>query len=130
MSEASEQIWKAIQAANRAWLDGRPEEVASLFHEDVVMIAPNMERVVRGRDAMVQSSIDYCAQVKTHAFTELDHVVDVFADTAIATFRFDVTYEINGARHQEIGQEILAFERQGQAWRAVWRTRVPAATQS
>lgn len=47
---------------------------------------------------MVPSYVDYCAQVKTHDFTELDHLVDIFGDTAVATLRFDPPLNATCAR--------------------------------
>lgn len=123
MSDA-EQIWEAIEAANAAWLAGRPEEVAPLFHPEVVMAMPDGRPFQLGMAAMVQSYVDYCRQVTTHEFDVQDHAVRVFGDTAVAHYRFRVRYEHGGQEHDETGGELLVFARQEEGWQAVWRMRL------
>ncbi len=86
-------IWEAILAANRAWREGRPEDVASLFHRDVVMEAPDGRTVCRGREAMVQSFVEYTRAVDTLHFRETDYDVHVAASTAVVSYGFEVIYE-------------------------------------
>ena len=40
MNEPERQIWDLIREANKKWMAGRPEDVATLFHPDVVMASP------------------------------------------------------------------------------------------
>jgi uncharacterized protein (TIGR02246 family) len=120
-----DQIWDAIVAANQAWLRGEPAAVAALFAPDVVGIHPNLDGAVRGRDAMVQSFVDYVAQVRTHHFDEQERSVEVLGAIAVATYRFEVRYEIAGATRDECGQEVLVLRRGGDGWQVVWRTQVP-----
>jgi len=117
-------IWQAIEAANAAWIDGDPEGVAPLFAEDVVLVAPGLTAAVEGRSAMVQSFVDYAAVAHTEAFEPLEHRVDVAGDTAVATYTYRVRYELDGARHDEQGQEILVFRRRDDGWKAIWRTQI------
>jgi uncharacterized protein (TIGR02246 family) len=122
-------IWRVIQASNRAWLEGRPEDVASLFSEDVVVVV-QAEVKARGRAAVVQSYVDYCRHVVTHAFSEGEYSVEVFGDTAASTYCFTVKYEAGGVISHERGQEILLFRRRDGRWQAFWRTQIflgPAA---
>ena len=125
MGETEELIWQLVREANSAWSGGRPLDVARLFHTDVVMASPKGEILVEGRDAMVQSFVDYCEQVTTHSFEELEHEVRVFGDTAVVSFAFAVDYEFEGKRHSERGRELLVFTREGARWAAVWRTQLP-----
>jgi ketosteroid isomerase-like protein len=122
----SEEIWKAVVESNRAWLEGRPADLRAFFHEDAVAVFPAAGRRVEGRDAIVESYVEYCEHVKTHAFEELQHSVDVFGDTAIVQYRFSVRYEHQGEIHEEQGQEMLVFVRR-ERWCVIWRTQVPLA---
>jgi uncharacterized protein (TIGR02246 family) len=122
-----QRLWDAVVASNRAWREGRPREVGGLFHEDAVALVGPGRRLV-GRNAIVQSYVDYCASVKTHVFAEQTHSVEVFGDTAVVQYRFSVRYELGGQVHDEVGQEILVFVPRAGEWRAVWRTQTPAAS--
>jgi uncharacterized protein (TIGR02246 family) len=114
-----------VLAGNRAWLEGRPRDAGELFHPDAVAVFSGANQRLQGRDAIVQSYADYCANVKTHAFEEREHTVDVFGDTAVVRYRFFVRYEAQGAVHDEVGQEVLVFVRRDDRWRVVWRTQTP-----
>jgi len=122
----AEQIWQAIEAANAAWLSGSPDDVAPLFHDDVVMAAPDGRPFQQGSEALVQSYVDYCREVTTRGFEVSDRTVRVFGDTAVASYRFRVRYEHGGQEHDETGGELLVFARQEVGWRAVWRMQLPA----
>ncbi len=121
---ASEEIWVAIQESNRAWVGGNPKGVEALYADDVVFVAPKLAARVAGRDALVQSYVDYVNTAKTKKFDERDHVVDVSGDTAVATYIFAVRYEIEGRTFDDTGQEILVFARRSGRWRAIWRTQI------
>jgi uncharacterized protein (TIGR02246 family) len=119
-------IWELVVAANRAWREGRPKDVASLFHRDVVMEAADGSVACRGRDAMVQSFVEYTGAVDTLHFRETDHAVHVVGDTAVVSYGFDVIYEVEGKRHDEIGRERLVFVLDGGRWSAIWRMQTSA----
>ena len=126
MTDEQREIWDLVRRSNRAWLAGAAHEVGSLFEEGAVLIAPRLQGRVDGREAIVRSYEDYVHHARTHAFEELEHQVDVFGDTAVATYRFSVRYTINGeeGEHDEVGQEILVFRRGPGGWKVVWRTQL------
>jgi uncharacterized protein (TIGR02246 family) len=123
-SGVEDEIWRAVTAANRAWVGGNPDGVATLFHEHAIMAVPGQARRLHGRDAIVRSYADYVRQVRTLAFGELEHGVDVVGDTAVVEYTFSMRYEVNGAVHDERGREVLVFARAGGTWSAIWRTRL------
>lgn len=125
MSDAH-QIWQAIEAANAAWLGGRPLEVAPLFHDEAVMATPDGRPFRLGIAAVVQSYEDYCRQATTHGFDVTDRAIHVFGGTAVVSYRFRVRYEHGGEEHDETGGELMVFARQEEGWRAVWRMQLPA----
>ena len=123
---AEDQIWGAIAAANRAWSAGRPQEVASLFHDDVVLAFADSHRRLVGREAMVRSYVELCQRVEVVGFRELTHAVDVLGDTAIVNYRFRFAYEANGVPREETGREVLVLRRGPDGrWLVLWRTRFP-----
>ena len=125
MDAEAQEIWKTVLDANRAWMSGNPRDVGKLFHQNVVFVVPGFSQRIEGREAMVESFVDYSTHVKTHFFEEKNPAIDVFGDTAIVNYRFSVRYEIDGRVADEDGQEILVFARANGSWHAVWRTQVP-----
>src|SRR5437868_11119135 len=124
MTDEQREIWELIRASNRAWTSGAPLDVARMFDEAAVMIAPQLASRIEGRDAIVQTYVDYSQHSRTDLFEEAEHSIDVFGDTAVATYRFRVRYRLHGddSDRDEDGQEILVFRKSAEGWRAVWRT--------
>ncbi len=129
MDDVKDALVALIQEANDAWRAGRPEAVASLFHEDAVLASPTGDVIARGRDAIVQSYVDFCRVARTIAFEASGFDVHAVGDTAIVRYTFDVTYEMEGVTSVERGHEILTFVGEGDSWRAMWRIQLPS-TQS
>lgn len=121
------ELWDAVVASNRAWFEGRPRDVAPLFHADAVLVFLAADHRIEGRDAIVDSYVEYTQRAKTHAFEEQEHTVDVFGDTAIVNYGFSVRYEVAGEVKDDEGQEVLVFVRREGAWGVVWRTQAPLA---
>lgn len=118
-------IWTAIEDSNTAWLEGRPQDVESLFDEDAVLVAPGLADRIKGKAAVVATYVETARQIKTLSFEILDSAVDIFGDTAVATYTFDVAYELEGHRMDERSQETLVFRRLLSGWKVVWRSQTP-----
>src|SRR2546421_590159 len=53
MTDEQREIWELVRRSNRAWVAGAAHEVADLFDESAVVIAPALQGRVEGREAMV-----------------------------------------------------------------------------
>jgi ketosteroid isomerase-like protein len=127
---ARAEIIGTIARINRAWRTGRVEEMVEAFHDDVVVVQPGFGTRVSGREACVGSYAEFAAAARVHAYDESEHAVDVWGDTAVATYRFRIEYEIEGKTYLETGQDLLVFIRTSDGWRVVWRTLAPLAAES
>lgn len=122
-----------VRAANEAWTQGRPAEVASLFHPEVVMAGADGRVLAEGREALVATFEEFAAGARTLHFEESAHRVKVFGDTAVVSYEFDVAYELledpELEPQRERGRELLVFAHDGDrdAWTVVWREQVPLA---
>jgi len=117
-------VEQLIGEFNRAWTDGRLDDLSVFFDERVIAIAPNGGRV-EGREAMVESFRQFLAMARVDDFRVTGVGVDVFDSTAVARFGFVVRYEINGASYDETGSEVLVLVKSDETWRIVWRTQMP-----
>jgi len=126
MTDEQREIWELVRWTNRAWAAGAAHEVAKLFDEAAVVIAPGLQGRVEGREAIVRSYEQYVHHSRTHSFEELEHSIDVFGDLAAVTYRFAVRYILNGedAEREETGQEVLMLRRTPSGWKALWRTQI------
>lgn len=111
-----------IKSINQAWLQDRVEELEQFFHPDIVMVRPGFSDRSEGRAAAVKSYEDFIAHATIREYRESEAAVDLFGDTAIATYQFHMLYEMTGESFRESGRDLFIFARSGNGWQAVWRT--------
>jgi ketosteroid isomerase-like protein len=120
-SAAHDDVSRTLSSINQAWLEGKPRDLEALFDPKIVMLDP-AGSYVKGRTLLVESFVQMCANVRVHGFEESDRQVDVFGDTAVASFAFVLVYEREGQKYRSTGRDLWVFSRDGAAWRAVYRT--------
>lgn len=125
MSEAPVEVWQTIRRINKAWVSGRTDELREMLHHSMVIVLPG-SKPVRGLAACIDSYRDFTVEANVLRFEELASAVDVFGDTAVATYDFEITYELGGTWTTERGHEVFVLTREGGRWWAVWRTQLPA----
>ena len=123
---AEEEVSRTLSSINQAWLEGKPLDLEALFDPKVVMLAPGGTRV-KGRNLLVQSFVDMCANARVHGFEESDRQVDVFGETAVASFAFVLVYEREGEKYRSTGRDVWVFSRGDGGWQAVFRTMLDLA---
>ncbi len=122
MPTESERVSEALGRINRAWLDGRPQDIGELVHPEITMVFPGFAGRATGRDAFIAGFVDFCQSARIVSYHEHDHRVDLIADTAVASFRFEMIYERDGSVCRAVGRDLWVFARQAGAWLACWRT--------
>jgi uncharacterized protein (TIGR02246 family) len=125
--EAIRQLLKRI---NQAWVQGRLEELNECFHENMVIVAPGLQAMRKGREACVRSYQEFIAAAVVHEYNEREPTIDLWANTAVAVYGWEIVYEINGQLSRESGQDLFVFARENGVWRAVWRTMLPSTLQA
>lgn len=120
--------WDTIRRINQAWVLRRAEDLEAVLHPDVVVVPPPPAAAVRGREACIASYREFALEARVLHFEELSPAVEVFGDTAVATYDFAITYEIGGTYTTERGREIFVLTREDGRWLAVWRTQLPPAS--
>lgn len=124
---AQGEVWQAVREINRAWSEGRADDLTEFFREDMVMAPLGLDMRLVGREACIDSYRDFCSKATVHELLETAPAVDVFGDTAVAAYSWQVSYELNGESFEDTGQEVFVFLREEGKWWAVWRTIVPSA---
>jgi len=114
-----------ISKINHAWLKGNLKELREYFHDEVVTRGPNLEFLGKGIDPCVKSFEDFLRAARIQDFRESDIQVDVFGSTAVATFAWEIDYEMGGQSYHETGHDVFVFVRSGEKWQAVWRAVLP-----
>ena len=77
-----EDIRQTLDRLNQAWRHGRFEELRAFFDPDVVTKGLALKEVARGREALVQSYVDFMGRSKLTEYAESDHAVYEWGDCA------------------------------------------------
>jgi len=116
-----DEIYEALKQINQAWTQGRVEQLADYFHEGMVIVHTDFQGRTTGKAACVKSYKEFTCRAILHAYNEEAPTIDVWNDTAICSYRFEIDYEMDGERFRESGHDLFTFVRQGGRWLAVWR---------
>jgi hypothetical protein len=82
----SESVTKALGTINKAWLEGRPQDMGALIHPGITVVFPGFAGRATGRDAFIAGFVDFCQNARIISYHEHDHQVDLIADLAVANF--------------------------------------------
>ena len=122
--ESRQQILEIIHQLNNAWATGHPEKLAEFFREDIVMVNPDFTGRSEGRDACIAGYAEFCSQATIHGVKIGEPGIEVFGDTAVSTYSYEVDYEMGGERFSDTGRDLFVFVREDDKWQAVWRTMI------
>ncbi len=123
------EIRQLLRRINQAWVKGHPEDLEKCFHANMVMFQPDLQSRLEGRQNCVRSYEDFCGQAVIHDFREFEPAIDVCGNTAIATYRWEIRYEMNGESFNETGRDLFVFVREDGRWQAIWRAMILPQTQ-
>ena len=129
-TSASEEVWQLVQRMNDSWAKDGADDLASFFREDIVMVNPDFTHRTEGRDACVASYQDFRKQATIRDFKITNPGIDVFGNTAIATYSYEIQYEMGGERFNDTGRDIFVLVRENDRWQAVWRTMIVSQAES
>jgi ketosteroid isomerase-like protein len=123
MVTPDEEVRRTMEAIQATWREHRPRDMAPYLHPDVTFAVPGFGAMIRGRDFLISSFVQFVDIARVIEYRESDLDVQVIGDTAIVTFRFDMIYQRQQQpRERSTGRDLWVFARHGDRWVAVWRT--------
>ncbi len=127
--DQSDAVRAVLERINSAWLKYEPDKIADAmacyFHEQVVFVGPGLVPVVQGRQAGVQSYVDFRRQATVHSCEIDEPVIHVVADTAVVTGKWRIAYSLGENRYEETGQDAYVLSRTSDQWQVIWRAMLP-----
>ena len=118
----SEKIIRLLKKINRDWVKGRARELKEHFHEDMVIVHPHFQGRSEGRQACVEGYEDFISRAEVRQYSETDFALDLWGDTAVVSYKFDISYVMKGKSYRESGHDLFVFTRLRGKWLALWRT--------
>jgi hypothetical protein len=121
---AAIEVALTLAALSTAWRERRYDDLAGFLAEDMVFTLPGFGGRLEGATAVVASYREFMERVTLTAYEEQAPTVDVWGETAVASFRWEMTWLAGGVPNQGAGHDLFVFRRAaaGESWRAVWRT--------
>ena len=119
MTPVELEVWRAVQALNRTWTSGRPDDLAQHLHPEITAVTPSDRDPLLGREAAVASWRRFVETATIHAARELEPRVRVFGDAAVVSYRYELDCEIGGRNLTLAGRDLFYMARQGGRWLAV-----------
>lgn len=123
--QVGEEIQRIVRAINAAWVHGDAGEMAAYLDERMVIFHPGFQERLVGREACIESYREFASHATIQSYDESEATVDVRGETAIASYRYETVYEMDGETYHDVGHDLFVFRWADGNWHAVWRTLIP-----
>ena len=114
-----QEVWQTLRALNDAWTKGKPNDLKNYFHRDMVAITATDRERLEGREACFTSWNNFAKAAKSHHWKELEPRVQIYGNTAVVTYYFDMSFEMGGQTVKLGGRDMFVFAKEGGKWLAV-----------
>ena len=125
----AEQVRSLLGRINDAWLRRRPDELErtlkGCFHCDAVIKGPGFRQIGKGERECIKGYADFVRQAEIRECTLSEPTIDVFGETAVATYAWQMTYALGGQEYEESGHDLFVLTRTHGRWQAAWRMLLP-----
>lgn len=108
-----------VKALNETWTKGAAHELDHYFHPHMVAITATDRDILRGRQACLASWETFSRAATIHQWTERDMDVKVHGDTAVVTYYFDMSFDIQVRTIRLGGRDMFVLVKENGRWWAV-----------
>ena len=116
MTEEQSEVWREVQALNRAWTHGHVDELSRWFHEDMVAITPTDRYRREGREVCIDGWRQFVSAAKIESFKEMDPKVQIYGTAAVVTYYYDLSCELNGTPRRLSGRDLFVLVKEEGRW--------------
>ena len=113
---AAREVWATVRALNDAWTRADGSTLGEFFHPRMVAIAPGVRRPYVGREACVAAWNAFAASAAIREWRESDLGIQVFGDTAVVTYEYELSAGMNGRDVVLRGRDMLTLLREAGRW--------------
>jgi hypothetical protein len=114
-----QEVWQTLRALNDAWTKGKPHDLKNYFHHDMVAITATDRERLEGREACFNAWNNFVQAARIHHWKELEPRIQIYADTAVVTYYFDMAFDMGGQTVKLGGRDMFVFVKEGGKWWAV-----------
>lgn len=119
LTETQSEIWQTLRALNDCWTKGDSSGLVDFFHEHMVAITPSDRLRRTGRAECVAGWMDFAAMARIHSWRELEPTIQVYGDSAVVTYYFEMSFTVGGQEISMGGRDMFVFVKEQGRWWAV-----------
>ena len=122
MNAKQQQVWNTIQEMNRCWTSDDDNDLNRLneyFHKNMVAITPTDKHRIQGKAACVAGWQNFARKAKIHYWKEVSPDVQVYGNTAVATYYFDMSFNIDSQTVNMWGRDMMTLIMENGKWQVV-----------
>ena len=116
MTDDQDEVWREVQALNLAWVRGDVDDLANWFHPNMVAITPSDHDRLLGQEACIESWRRFANAAKIESFMEIDPKVQIFGTTAVVTYYYDISCELDGTPRRLTGRDMFVLVKEDERW--------------
>ncbi len=114
-----DEVLAFIKAMNETWTKGDGSGLAGYFHPRMVAITATDQDILYGRDACLKSWQGFAQSARIERWEELEPDVRIYGDTAIVTYYYDMSFDMEGERYDMGGRDMFVLVKENGRWWAV-----------
>jgi hypothetical protein len=114
-----QEIWTTVRSMNDAWTKGNPDDLVKFFHRDMVAITATERNRLDGGAACIAGWKAFSNAARIHRWEEVDPIINVYNDSAVVAYYFDMSFDMNGQTINMGGRDMLFFVKENGKWWAV-----------
>lgn len=122
LDNGRKEIEDKIRKINELWIKGELKELEKHFHSDMIIQGPGLQVSIKGNRNCIKHHEDFLTHTKVKSFKDSEYVVNVWGNTAVASYKFDIEFESDEETRKESGNELYAFLQEDSIWKVVWNT--------
>ena len=96
--DLTSEVRRTVEALSAAWRERRYDALAALFADDMVFALPGFTGRLEGGPAIVASYREFMDRVELTHYQEDAPTIDVWGDTAVVSYRWDMAWVAGGVR--------------------------------
>ena len=116
---AEREVRETLRTLNECWTKADGQDLVHYFHERMVAVTPVDRQRREGRESCVAGWVEFARSVTIRHWRETDVKIDLFGDTAIVSYYFDMSFDAGGHTVQMEGRDLFTFVKENGQWWAV-----------
>jgi hypothetical protein len=113
---AKGEVWAFIRALNDAWTKEKGERLREYFHPRMVAITPVDRFRRKGAAKCIEGWQGFARATTIHSYCEEDPDIEMFGDTAVVTYYYDMDVTMGPNRLKLSGRDMLTVKKEGGRW--------------